>query len=141
MKIISVISFVFSFLLISCNNKISPDESKEERPAKIEFERTAYDFGTLQAGEVAEFTFMFKNTGTLPLRLVSADSDCGCTISKWDKQPIQENESGKITVTFDTQGFTGNMFKTVTVKTNTGETIELRIGALIISNIELRENY
>jgi hypothetical protein len=132
---------------VSCNSGAKPEAEDStisktgSRPAKIEFVKTAHDFGTLKEGEKVEFSFRYKNTGTEPLSIVSAESDCGCTVLQWVKKPLLENETGNLLVLFETAGFTGNTFKTITVTTNTDSIIELKIGALIQSNLELIENF
>ena len=105
--------------------------------AFIEFDRTTHDFGTLTQGEKVEISFQYKNTGRQELKIVNADSDCGCSVPEWSKEKLPQGESAKLKVIFDTQGLIGNVLKTVTITTNTGQIQEIQLIALIKSPHEL----
>jgi len=72
--------------------------------AKMEFEESEYNFGTVQDGEVVEHVYKFKNTGTEALVITSAKGSCGCTAPDWPKEPILPGENGEIKVKFDSKG-------------------------------------
>ncbi len=134
------IIFVVWMFFLSCNNN---SERKKEPisyhgKASIEFTDTIHDFGTLTEGEIAEYTFKFKNTGTAPLTIKNIITDCGCTVPEYDKKPVLPGEKAKIKVTFDSRGFRNNIYKTITVKTNAKKNeIKLILTAFIKNNNSL----
>ncbi|WP_224996602.1 DUF1573 domain-containing protein [Cesiribacter sp. SM1] len=91
--------------------------------AKIEYQETEYDFGTVKDGEVVTHTFKFKNTGDVPLVIQSASASCGCTVPKKPEQPIAPGATGEIQVRFDSSNKPGIQNKTVTVTANTDPAI------------------
>ena len=96
--------------------EVALDPSKA---AKIEFNETVFDFGTLEEGDQVTHLFKFKNTSENPLTITNARGSCGCTVPEWPKAPIAPGESGEIKVKFDSKGKKGNQSKTVTLQANT----------------------
>ena len=143
-KIISV--FVLSLIMISCNENPSNKVNKEnlilakERDSKIkmggakmEFEKTEHDFGTINEGDIVETVFKFTNNGKSELIITSAKATCGCTVPEWPKEPIMPGESGEIKVKFNSKRKPNLQQKVVTLVTNTGEGKEIiRIKAMVI---------
>jgi len=95
-------------------------ETKPEGPLPVfQFETTDHDFGTINQGDVVEYTYKFKNTGDAPLIIQGAQGSCGCTVPNWTKEPIPAGGSGVVTAKFDSHGKQGAQHKTVTVTSNT----------------------
>lgn len=86
--------------------------------AKVKFEKTQHDFGTIKEGTQATVSFSFVNTGNAPLVLNSVQASCGCTTPKWTKEPIAPGQSGEVTAIYNSKGRPGNFTKTITVKHN-----------------------
>lgn len=98
----------------------SSAEVKPEGPLPIfQFETTDHDFGTINQGDIVEYTYKFKNTGNAPLIIQGAQGSCGCTVPNWTKEPIPAGGSGVVTAKFDSHGKQGTQHKTVTVVSNT----------------------
>lgn len=85
------------------------------------FEEEEHDFGTIQQGDKPTYEFEFKNTGEADLTITAARGSCGCTVPEYPKTPIKAGESGKIKVSFDSKGKSGETTKTVTIMCNTKE--------------------
>ena len=139
-KILTIfIIFVLWINSVSCNTSDKKNEPPDYKgKANIEFPDTLHDFGILEEGEVAEYTFKYKNTGTAPLKITNIITDCGCTVPKYDKKPVLPGENAKIKVTFDSRGFRNNIYKTITVKTNAEKrNIKLILTAFIKNNNNL----
>ncbi len=85
----------------------------------FEFETTEHDFGTINEGDVVEYTYKFKNSGPVPLIIQGAQGSCGCTVPNWTKEPIPVGGSGVVTAKFDSHGKQNLQNKTVTVTANT----------------------
>lgn len=95
-------------------------ESKPEGPLPaMEFERVEHDFGTINEGDVVEYTYSFKNSGEAPLIIQGAQGSCGCTVPDWTKEPIPVGGTGFVKAKFDSNGKTNIQNKTVTVTANT----------------------
>jgi len=87
--------------------------------AKIEFEETEYDFGTVLEGISVDHEYVFTNTGKVPLVITDARSTCGCTVPEYPKKPVAPGEKGSIKVKFNSAGKKGNQSKPVTLTANT----------------------
>jgi len=90
---------------------------KSELP-DMKFEEEVFDFGTITQGEKVTHDFKFKNTGDKDLVIANASADCGCTVAEVPKQSIPSGQRNVIRVTFDSEGKTGIITKTITVVTN-----------------------
>jgi len=143
-KIKFIIPALFILILASCQTeeKKAPQEKKGDgTPPAFSFIKTAHDFGTLVEGEVAEFTFVFTNTGGSPLIISSAKASCGCTATDYTKSPVAPGEQGSVKLSFDSAGFRNNQHKSVVLTANTAEkTAKVSIGAFVETKIELQEN-
>jgi hypothetical protein len=111
----------------SCQNNPTngvTDESQtteveaEKGMPSIEFEALIYDFGDITQGEKVSYTFAYTNGGDANLILQSATAGCGCTVPKWNKDPLRPGKKGFVEVVFDSSGRKGKQIKRVTIKTN-----------------------
>ena len=100
----------------SGNNVGTTDTSKA---AQFEFEESTHHFGEIVAGEKVSFIFKFRNSGGAPLVIAQATGSCGCTVPEYSKDPIPSGGKGEIKVTFDSNGKSGMVSKTVTILANT----------------------
>ena len=97
----------------------APEEKPEGPLPVMEFTNTDHDFGTINEGDVVEYTYSFKNTGAAPLIIQSAQGSCGCTVPDWTKEPIAVGATGYVKAKFDSNGKPNIQNKTVTVTANT----------------------
>jgi len=104
--------------------------------AIIFFRDYEHDFGKITEGEKVASTFTFENKGKGPLVISSVSTSCGCTVPRYDTQPISPGSSGSIEVVFDSSGKNGRQTKTITVKSNASKPIVLLkiSGEVITSN-------
>ncbi|MEC8248864.1 MAG: DUF1573 domain-containing protein [Bacteroidota bacterium] len=111
----------------------------QEKTAKIEFETTVIDYGTIEKGADGVRVFKFKNTGNAPLVVTSVKSSCGCTVPKKPETPVLPGETGEIEVKYDTKRV-NPIRKTITVTSNAETpTVALKIKGNVIdpSNINV----
>jgi len=122
---------LFSLLLLSCGSRKEPLPTdmvhipassgegldKSDLPV-IKFEEEEFDFGDITQGEKVDHDFRFDNTGRNDLIISGAYADCGCTVAEVPKHPIASGESNVIHVTFDSNGKTGIVNKSITLMTN-----------------------
>jgi hypothetical protein len=91
----------------------------------IEFEKETHDFGTFDEGKVVTYDFVFKNRGKSPLILQSVEPSCGCTTPSYTKEPVAPGKTGKITVSYSSQGRPNAFHKSITVRTNSEEPVKV----------------
>ena len=155
MKKVIVLSILsLSLMTISCDEnaakKIKSEnlELAKERDneikvggAKIKFEKTEHDFGTINEGDIVETVFSFKNSGKSELIITSAKGSCGCTVPEWPKEPIMPGEEGQIRVKFNSDKKPNLQQKTITLVTNTEQGKEiLKIKAQVIPKSKVQQN-
>lgn len=104
----------------------------QKKTAKIEFETTVIDYGTIEKGADGVRVFKFKNTGNAPLVVTSVKSSCGCTVPKKPEAPVLPGETGEIEVKYDTKRV-NPIRKTITVTSNAETpTVALKIKGNVI---------
>ena len=109
-------------LLVSCNSgtkKVTPTEKSDESgTAKFVFSEEIHNFGSLKAGEIVSFTFIFRNEGTKTLTISGFDTDCGCTEVHIANKNIDPGQEGQIEVIYNSAGDVGKQLKSVTIFSN-----------------------
>ena len=91
---------------------------------KLSFEVSEYNFGNIQElGGIATYRFVYRNLGVKPLIINTVHTSCGCTSPSWTREPVLPEKSGYIDVSFDPRERPGNFVKSITVKSNGGDTI------------------
>jgi hypothetical protein len=110
---------VLACLVVSCHSATKKTEpasaSPETGTAKFEFSEEIHNFGSLKAGEIVSFTFVFKNSGTKMLTIEKVDTDCGCTEVNIREHKIAPGGEGQIEIIYNTSGEVGKQLKTITV--------------------------
>lgn len=113
---------LFGLLIVACNSgtkKTSPGEKSDETGiAKFVFSEEIHNFGSLKAGEVVSFTFVFRNEGNKTLTITEVDSGCGCTEVIIPNKIIGPGQEGRIEVIYNSAGEVGNQLKTITITSN-----------------------
>ena len=95
--------------------------------ARISFDKTVHNYGTIYQNDNGECEFTFTNTGKVPLVLTNVYSSCGCTVPSWPKEPTMPGKSSVIKVKYNTSRL-GSINKTVTVESNAANgTVRLSI--------------
>lgn len=131
MKKVFLATMALSLALTACHNNekadvdiirnpISADVIDESmKMPQISFESDMHDFGQLMAGENISYSFKFTNTGNADLVISGCDASCGCTVADFPHERIAPGKSNYITVSFKSQGMSGQQVKEVTVFSNT----------------------
>ncbi|MBI4027385.1 MAG: DUF1573 domain-containing protein, partial [Verrucomicrobia bacterium] len=68
--------------------------------AQLSWENKLLDFHPTYAEKSVSGAFAFKNAGNYPVKILSVQSNCGCTTTKLDKNLYEPGESGQIVATF-----------------------------------------
>lgn len=113
LTILFVLIFTSSFFT-ACE-----DSGLEEGETIVSFDKTVYDFGTVNEGEMVETVFRLTNIGSSDLVITDAKASCGCTVPVWPGEAINPGESGDISARFNTEGKFDEQEKTVILTTNT----------------------
>lgn len=87
----------------------------------ISFDKTEFNFGTVNEGDVVDTEFTITNTGKTDLVITNAQPSCGCTVPQWPREPIKPGASAKILAKFNTAGKPNRQNKTITLFTNTAK--------------------
>jgi len=117
------------FTLLFANSILVAQELKP-----ITFEEPSHDFGNIKEVDgAAEFDFVFKNTGTDSIKILSVKASCGCTTPAWTKENVAPGETGFIKASYNPQNRPGPFHKTLTVTTSSeqSKTIVLRINGQV----------
>ena len=83
----------------------------------VKFAKETHDFGKIEQGKPATYTFEFKNTGSEPVIISDASASCGCTKPSWSKDPIMPGKTGSVSATYNAAAG-GPFNKSVTVMSN-----------------------
>ncbi|WP_457610261.1 DUF1573 domain-containing protein [Lutibacter sp.] len=139
MKKITIIYIaILSLAVISCKEnatskvKATNLETAKERDAKIssgsaiiEFDKPAFEFGTITEGDIVEGDFTIYNKGKVDLVITKAKASCGCTVPVWPKEAIKPGDSAVLKFSFNSRGKRGNNNKSITLTTNTEKGTEI----------------
>jgi hypothetical protein len=100
---------------------------------KVVFKEEAWNFGRAKMGADLVHEFAFKNEGDAPLKIINVETSCGCTAALVSDKKIEPGKSGKIKITFNTQGYAGEVVKYVYVETDdpVQPRVQLRISAAV----------
>jgi hypothetical protein len=119
---LSVIFILFGIMLGSCNSEVKKAEPAKQFDesgfAEFGFSEELHNFGSLNAGELVSFTFIFRNIGTKTLIISKVDTGCGCTKVNIQEKTIAPGEEGQIEVIYDSAGEVGKALKTITIYSN-----------------------
>jgi len=78
----------------------------------------AWDFGQVKQGEIAAHDFIFKNETGEELKIKDTNTSCGCAVSAVEKKTLLPGESTKISVKFNSKGYSGAVQQFIYVNTD-----------------------
>jgi len=87
----------------------------------LKFKSESHDFGIVEEGVQASYTFEATNTGNQPVVISNVQASCGCTTPEWPREPIMPGATAKIKASYNSQGRPGVFNKSITVTSNTEE--------------------
>lgn len=92
----------------------APAQTSAAKLDYVKFDKVEHDYGTVKKGADGNCVFTYKNTGKEPLIITNCYGSCGCTVPKWEKEPLMPGKSFDIKVHYDTNR-PGKFEKTVTI--------------------------
>lgn len=97
-----IIAFCIIFQMLSCTR----ESKKKKNVSIIKFEKTVHDFENILMYSTKSTLFKFSNSNNSSLIINDVRTSCSCTIAKWDKDTLSNNQTGiiKIEYTPDTIG-------------------------------------
>jgi hypothetical protein len=128
---------LFIVVILSFGQTNEGTETNEDG-ARIEFNETTHNYGTIEYKGNGNCKFVFENTGNKPLVLNNVRSSCGCTTPRWPKnKPVNPGETDTINVRYNT-GIVGNFTKSIHVYSNAvnKSPIRLTIKGKVVRNKE-----
>ena len=108
-------------------------------PAKIQFDRTVYDFGNTSMVQQLTGTFTYQNTGEGVLELKKPTTSCGCTVASVKPESLKPGEKGELVFTMNVGSMTrGHAEKHITVPSNDPQTpsVNLTVKADIVPTFD-----
>jgi hypothetical protein len=97
-------------------------------PAKIQFDKTVYDFGTTSLVDSVTGTFTFHNVGTGDLKLGKPQPSCGCTVASVKPDLLKPGEKGELVFTVHVGGMRGHLEKSIKVLSNDPQNSSVSLG-------------
>jgi len=112
--------FAFSAMIFAQDAPAAAEETKNG--PVLTLASNVMDYGLIEKNSEPLRTVSFTNTGNEPLIIKSARGNCGCTVPKWPKEPINPGETKQLEVRYATNRV-GKFSKKVTLRTNEGDKI------------------
>lgn len=92
--------------------------SPSVRGPHLQLPNKPVELGIMQPDEQVTRAFEVRNSGTEPLKIAKVSANCGCTEPVIDRYLLRAGETAKVTVTFDSAGFSRNVHKQVIFESN-----------------------
>lgn len=110
----SLIKDMYSAILEGNNPE---NEINNQLKTTVKLSTFHLNFGDFFWGEMQEREILLTNTGTVPLVINEVSTSCGCTIVKYNRQPIQSGKSIPIRIFYQAE-HSGHFNKTITLYCN-----------------------
>ena len=111
---IAVVAMVLLPALASAQSDVVADN---ERYAIAKFDKLSHDFGEIERGTEAVAIFTITNQGQAPLVVENVKVSCGCTIVKWNSEPVMPQDTIQIKVSYNSN-IVGEIKRSVVGKTH-----------------------
>lgn len=102
LKFVIPLFFLIGGLAVAGYFKAIPGagEGGEDQP-RIEMSPANFDFGDIDYGQIVEYDFLVKNTGTKILEIKRVATSCSCTSAKISQETIAPGETINLHVRYD----------------------------------------
>ena len=112
-------TFILSvvFFAMSQASSVEVASGNPTAMAKFNWEKTTHNFGKIAQGKPVTIDFTFTNDGKTPLVISNVRGSCGCTVTKYTKEPIAPGKTGFVKATFNAAAM-GAFTKSVRVTAN-----------------------
>ncbi len=86
---------------------ISGLNNQIEKYPRIEVVPQSFDFGEIEYGDVAEYTFKVENSGEGILEIKKVATSCACTTAETEKETLKPGEKTNLFVKYNTGAMSG----------------------------------
>jgi len=107
-----------SFFNANVQSHALEEKLATEKQPRIFCEEPTFDFGSRDASETVDHTFVLKNTGTADLEIKRVQPACGCTTAELEKKIVPPGESNRISAKLSLAGRTGELQKPILIESN-----------------------
>ena len=126
--ILNLAVFICASCLITNEQVHAVDENlATEKQPRIFCEEPTFDFGSRDASETVDHTFVLKNTGTADLEIKRVQAACGCTTAEVEKKIVPPGESSRISAKLSLAGRGGELHKPILIESNDPSTPALQL--------------
>ena len=125
-----VLMALSTFSWAVAQNNFTPMQLENYAGPRAEWNKEVYNFGVIPKGVPVSVVFKFKNTGSSPLIIADVETTCGCTTPFYTKDPVMPGKEGQIKARYNAAN-AGTFNKTITVKTNAGDSKKLTIKGVV----------
>ncbi|PJJ75957.1 putative repeat protein (TIGR01451 family) [Thermoflavifilum aggregans] len=110
----------FTGMWMACGSPAGTPQAENQQlgQAKISWQDTLADLGTIKEGADVTYTFTFKNTGNADLQIQQVIPSCGCTVADVPSVPVHPGQQGHIVIHYHSAGQTGEQTKQITIVSN-----------------------
>jgi hypothetical protein len=117
-KVLLSAAFIFGVVFFAMSQAtVAVESGSPTTMAKFKWEKTTHNFGKIQQGKPVSVEFTFTNKGTTPLVISNVRGSCGCTVTKYTKDPIAPGKTGNVKATYNAAAM-GAFNKSVRVTAN-----------------------
>jgi len=117
--ILNLAVFICASCLITNEHVHAADKNlATEKQPRIFCEEPTFDFGSRDASETVDHTFVLKNTGTADLEIQRVQAACGCTTAEVEKKIVPPGESCRISAKLSLAGRGGSVQRPILVESN-----------------------
>ena len=112
--------------------------------AQVRFNELSYNFGEIaEDGGAVTHDFVFRNTLSKPIVIVSATTSCGCTKAEFSRKPVMPGATSSIKVVFNPMNYPGPFARKVLIVTSEGTLKEqlLVTGKVLPRKLSIDEKY
>jgi hypothetical protein len=86
---------------------------------QLEFKKDVHDFGEIaESGGLVNHSFIFKNSGNQPVKILQVKASCGCTTPGWTADLIMPGDTGFIKAQYNPRNRPGQFRKSLQVTSN-----------------------
>ena len=116
-----------------------PAADTQAGAAKMELEKTEWDFGQKWSGEPCTTEIKISSVGTAPLKILKIDKTCGCTGALPNRNEIPPGESDKIVLTYNTNKDKEEVSQSITLQTNDPEQprVQIRVKGIVKKIVDI----
>jgi hypothetical protein len=109
--------------------------------ARIKFDETDFNFGSIQKGAQVTHNYWFVNEGLDTLIITKVQPTCGCTTTRNKGITVPPNGRSSIDISFDSKRFNGKVTKGIKIECNDSLNpyMELRFSSTINDPLQILE--